>query len=314
MLERLLEPFYRLVDPAERIFWPSLVLSLVFPLVVMGARAGVAALQTGLLNGRLWSDPSARADMVLMLAKSLLFGVVRVPWLALTTSCALGLGLGLFRLFGPSPLERNNEWAVSLVFTLVLFIAWDASRFALHRLMHKSAVLWSFHQVHHSATVLTPLTLYRTHPIETLLYDLRGFAVTSLVTGMFLYLFPGRNQELQLLGVNAIGFVFNAAASNLRHSHVWLSFGRLERYVLSPAQHQVHHSAELHQQTSNFGTSLALWDRWCGTWAAATHQPKNYGLRRANHNPTNVTSMLVGPFLEMNRHRTDRSIWSRDAL
>ena len=43
-------------------------------------------------------------------------------------------------------------------------------------------------------------------------------------------------------GVEALGFWFNAATGNLRHSHVWLPFGpKLERWLLSPAQHQLHH-------------------------------------------------------------------------
>ena len=69
-----------------------------------------------------------------------------------------------------------------MLYTLVLFVAWDLSRFALHWALHRFETLWQFHQVHHSAEVLTPFTLYRSHPVESLLYGLRGVVVTGVVT------------------------------------------------------------------------------------------------------------------------------------
>ena len=40
------------------------------------------------------------------------------------------------------------------------------------------------------------------------------------------------------------GVLFNFAAANLRHSHIWISFGRFEKIFISPAQHQIHHSVK----------------------------------------------------------------------
>jgi len=50
------------------------------------------------------------------------------------------------------------------------------------------------------------------------------------------------------------------AGSNLRHSHIPLGFGSFERYIISPAQHQLHHSID--HGHGNLGAYLALWDRW----------------------------------------------------
>ena len=76
-----------------------------------------------------------------------------------------------------------------LLYTLTLFVAWDLSRYLLHRLLHGVPFLWELHKVHHSAEVLTPLTLYRSHPIESFLYRMRGVLVVSAVTGTFFYFF-----------------------------------------------------------------------------------------------------------------------------
>jgi sterol desaturase/sphingolipid hydroxylase (fatty acid hydroxylase superfamily) len=231
-----------------------------------------------------------------LFAKAIGGSVLRVPWLAATAAAALELALALHRSVGPAPELGWSPLAVTVVYTLVLFVAWDLSRFALHWAMHSSPRLWTFHQVHHSAEVLTPLTLYRTHPVETALYEARGLVTTALVTGVFLWLFRGTANEWQLFGVNALGFAFNFVGGNLRHSHVWLRFGRFERWLLSPAQHQLHHGREIAQQNANYGTWLAMWDRWLGTWRAAPREPiARYGLDGANHRPDSVVSVLVAP-------------------
>ena len=74
-------------------------------------------------------------------------------------------------------------WIIIAVgFSLVLFTVDDVSRFLLHRVMHKYEFLWKFHRVHHSATTLTPFTVFRTHPIESILYFFRGAPQGSLVS------------------------------------------------------------------------------------------------------------------------------------
>ena len=155
---------------------------------------------------------------------------------------------------------------MSGLFSVTLFVCWDLSRYLLHRLMHAVPALWALHQVHHSAEVLTPMTFYRTHPIESLLYQLRGVLVAGALTGVFFWLFQTNAQPWQLLGVSTFGFVFNLLGGNLRHSHVWLSYGPLERWLISPAQHQLHHADGCQR---NYGAWLAVWDRVGGTLTVA---------------------------------------------
>src|SRR5690606_8932304 len=118
-----------------------------------------------------------------------------------------------------------------------------------------------FHKVHHSAQVLTPFTVHRVHPVESLLFTLRGSLVTGVTTGVFFFLFRDRAVQYDILGANAVGIVFNATLANLRHSHVWISFGpALERVFISPAQHQLHHSLAASDYDRNYGSALAVWD------------------------------------------------------
>jgi Fe(3+) dicitrate transport protein len=296
ILAALRQPLQALVDPAERIFLPAVVAAIVFAIVVLGLRGGARALRDGLFARRIWTHASARADIVMMFAKALVLAFVRVPWLALTGAAALWVGLELHALHPMDGLEWDPT-AIAILYTVVLFVAWDASRFALHWLMHRFDALWAFHQVHHSAEVLTPLTLERVHPVESVLYEVRGLVTTAAVTGTFLYLFRGSAVELHLLGINALGFLFNVVGGNLRHSHVWIRFGVLERFVLSPAQHQMHHARDARGH-ANFGTWLAVWDRWLGTWRPAPREAVlAFGVDAPNHRPDSVLSMLVAPFV-----------------
>lgn len=299
VFEALSQPLRALVDPGERIYWLFLASSLAMPFLVIGLRRGARAVREGLLSRAIWAHASSRADITLLFVKALLGSVLRVPWIAATAGAAMWLGLSLHDWFGPASVPSWSSTTVTIVYGITLFVAWDLSRFLLHAAMHRIRVLWAFHEVHHSARVLTPLTLYRTHPVETLLYDLRGLVTTGTITGIFLYAFAGVAQPLELLGINALGFAFNLAGANLRHSHVWLRFGWLERWLISPAQHQLHHARAPRLQNSNYGTWLAVWDRWLGSWLAAPAvAPKTYGVDDGNHAHDRVLSILVGPFLD----------------
>jgi Fe(3+) dicitrate transport protein len=302
VLAALRQPLQAFLDPAERIYWLFLLTSVAMPWLLLGARAGTRALREGLWRRGIWGHASSRADITLLFAKAVIAAALRIPWLLATTGAALWVGLGLHAWLGPAEGPAWGPTTIAVVYSVVLFVAWDLSRFVLHVLMHRVRILWAFHQVHHSAEVLTPLTLYRTHPVENVLYDLRGLLTTAAITGAFLYVFRGTAVELQLLGINAIGCLFNAAGSNLRHSHVWLRFGVVERWLLSPAQHQLHHADDRVLQNSNYGTWLALWDRLLGSLRPAPLEPPTrYGLDEANHRPDSVGSMLVGPLLDAGR-------------
>jgi sterol desaturase/sphingolipid hydroxylase (fatty acid hydroxylase superfamily) len=127
-------------------------------------------------------------------------------------------------------------------------------------------VLWEFHKVHHSAEVLTPITAYRMHPVDDLLSGTLSGLLAGAMHGVFDHLFAGNAGIFAVMGVNAGVFAFYLAGYNLRHSHVWLAYpGWLSHFLISPAQHQVHHSLDPRHFDKNMGFIFACWD-----WAART--------------------------------------------
>jgi hypothetical protein len=150
--------------------------------------------------------------------------------------------------------------------TVASVLAMDLGLFLAHYLQHRVPVLWEFHKVHHSAQVLTPLTAYRMHPVDDVLAMSLSGLFAGVVLGTFNFLQPGNAGAATVLGLNAALFLYYASGYNLRHSHVWLSYGSvLSRVFISPAQHQIHHSKAPQHFDKNFGFIFAFWDVWFGS-------------------------------------------------
>ena len=144
---------------------------------------------------------------------------------------------------------------------ILLVLVMDFGFFISHYLMHKVPLLWEFHKVHHSAEVLTPVTVLRSHPVETLITFIVGSIFGAIVAGTYAAT-SGEDANLYtVFSVNVVTFAFYLFASSLRHSHIWLSYGKVLSHVfISPAQHQIHHSKDPKHWNKNFGYIFAIWD------------------------------------------------------
>lgn len=226
-----------------------------------------------------WFNRSCYTDYQWIIINQVLKILVIVPLLATSLTIALYVNRIFMAYFGTGDFLHWPYQYVVITFSLVLFIIEDFSRFFVHWLYHRIPFLWKFHSVHHSATVLTPLTLYRVHSIEYFLNNCRGVVVVGLVSGIFMYCFSGAIGFAEVFGVNLFNFIFNLAAANLRHSHIWISFGYLEHAFISPAQHQIHHSRDKRHFDKNFGSCLAIWDKIFQSWQTSTNnRVKRFGL------------------------------------
>jgi uncharacterized protein len=300
LVDALAAPAAALLDPSARVFLPFLVSAGVIATVAAAGRGLAAAgAWRRLLDRRVWWHRSARADYQLIFARAalraLLFGAA--TWSALAIA-ALVAGW-LRRHVGDSALvDRLSPVSAGAIFTLLAFLIEDGSRFALHLAMHRMPALWAFHKVHHSAEVMTPFTLYRTHPVEALLNEARGVVTIGAATGLCAWAFGPHLRAWQILGVDAIAFVWMLLGANLRHSHVWISFGpRWERLFLSPAQHQVHHSTAARHADRNYGTVLSIWDALAGTlYVTRERERLRFGL--PGEPSPGVVALLLQPFAE----------------
>ena len=78
------------------------------------------------------------------------------------------------------------------------------------------------------------------------------------------------------LGLHVIFWIGNLIG-NLRHWQVWLSYGeKLNYWLISPAHHQLHHSAEPRDWGVNRGFEIAVWDRLYGTLRVPQDKPEDF--------------------------------------
>ncbi len=282
-ISTLLEPLSYLLQGNKRIYWLFLLSAAL--LGVWHSRRyhpDADSLKQAIrisFSRKRWLNRSTAVDISLLFLNHSLRLLLVIPVLGSQLGLALWCNRSLYTLVG-DPLNISiNTTLLTALFTLCFFIADDLSRFVLHYAMHKLPWLWRYHRLHHSAEQLTPLTLYRFHPVEMALLSVRSVLVGGLVSGVFIYCFAGRIGSWDILGANAFGFLFNACAANLRHSHIPLSFGLLERWFISPAQHQLHHSRAREHRDINFGSALAVWDRALGCWRAGDNRQRiRFGL------------------------------------
>lgn len=219
-----------------------------------------------LFPNKIWSNPSIKTDLAFFIFNNLIKAVLILPNILAHTTFAYTVVLGLEYFNGLNDTILLSSSTLTMMYSLVYIIISDLSRFILHYYLHTSKSLWNIHKVHHSAPVLTPFSLYRIHTIEFLLYKIRSILIFGLISGSFFYFFRTSIEPMKILEVHAIIFLFNILGANLRHSHIPISYGRfLEHLLISPAQHQIHHSSDPKHINKNFGSIFAIWDWMAGT-------------------------------------------------
>lgn len=268
---RLQKLLFQFDEPTSRLYHVNILSSLALILVVLFILAHQQKTPLGtllrrwVLRRKYWWNHSTKQDYLIYFLNALFKSFLFVPLF----ECSFVISQMVIRLlvrFSDDEVLNipvNNGYL--LAFTLGVFVWDDFLRFFHHWLMHKVPFLWEFHKLHHSARVLTPVTLYRAHPVESIMAIFRNSLSLGTSTGIFIFLFGSSFSLWTLLGINGFGFLFNLVGANLRHSHIPLSFGPLERLLISPIQHQVHHSKDESHYDKNFGVSLAIWDAFFGT-------------------------------------------------
>lgn len=173
------------------------------------------------------------------------------------------------------------HWSAGLglaLLTAELFQYWE------HRLMHEWDALWRFHATHHSAPRLYFLNAARFHPLDIAIDTACGL-VPLVLLGC-----PGEIQSAFAL--------FTAVFGYLQHANLELRLGPLN-YLFSMAElHRWHHSRDLRQASTNYGSNLSVWDLAFGTffWPRDRRPPEDVGIPDLPAFPAGFWGQLASPF------------------
>ncbi|NKB99042.1 MAG: hypothetical protein GKR90_11205 [Pseudomonadales bacterium] len=165
---------------------------------------------------------------------------------------------------GAALITGQWHWLTYATFIIGYTLIADLSVYLIHRFHHRSDLFWPFHALHHSAEVMTPVTLFRKHPVWNLSAHSLAMTMTGIFQGLFVFIFFGNPGTEILFGLNTIYVLYNFFGANLRHSHVWLHWPKPFAYLfISPAMHQIHHDPT--RLKKNYGEVFAIWDWLFGT-------------------------------------------------
>lgn len=171
------------------------------------------------------------------------------------------------------------EWSV----WLFALIAWDFGFYWLHRLHHKYRLLWAVHVVHHQGEQFN------------LSLGVRNSWYSSLTSAPFFLL-------LALAGVPLSVFmavsVLHYTIQFFNHSGLIPRLAWLEKIMVTPHHHRVHHVKDGGFANRNFGGSFIFWDKLFGTFSESPQAPHRYGIggEAATENPLIDSNR---PFLRM---------------
>ncbi|MBL0310314.1 MAG: sterol desaturase family protein [Bacteroidetes bacterium] len=245
----------------------------------------------------IWFSKSASVDLLMMYLNSIIKILVIGPYLILGSYIAFFTNDYLLGYFGHASFSLGKVQTL-IFYTITLTVLEDFTTYIIHLLMHKVPFLWEFHKVHHSATKLIPLTQYRIHPIELIINNANSILIFGVSMGVFDYLSNHQVSKIMFLGVNVFGFLFMFFGANLRHSSVKLKYPNfLEKLLISPFQHQIHHSNNPSHYSKNLGSKFAVWDRIFGT-LILSKSVKNikFGLGEDDFNYNTFWKNIFNPF------------------
>ena len=157
------------------------------------------------------------------------------------------------------PLESPLSWFAA-------FVAYDFCYYLAHRAGHRVNILWASHVAHHQSEAYNLSTALRQ-------------TSTGFLT--FLFYLPmlalGVPAEL-MVAVGSLNLIYQFWV----HTQAIHRLGFLERILVTPANHRVHHASNPEYIDKNFGGVFILWDRLLGTYEDERADcPPRFGLPHA---------------------------------
>lgn len=222
---------------------------------------------------RLWAfRADAAYDNADAFCSIALFFVANILHLAVVFFIPLALYVTLFDNF------RLVD-GLSLWLALPLaFVVHEFAYYADHRLAHRVGLLWAFHSIHHSSNEFNHSTAART-------FFLDGQAKGVLAV------------PAALLGVDPVTYIAVSVLKDLfgvwNHASYVPRLPLLDRLLMTPMMHKVHHATQPQYIDRNFSQVTLLFDRLFGSLAPVGEDPQP-GLVKPVYDNNPLTAQFAG--------------------
>ena len=158
-----------------------------------------------------------------------------------------------------------------------------------HRIEHKVPVLWAFHRLHHSDEHMNTSTWARDHFLQNAWRAFFSVFTLGLIVDL----------DLTEAGKAALySNMFLAGLSLFYHSAIRARLPWLDRILVTPQVHRIHHSVDPEHYNKNFADALPIFDIVFGTY----HRPGKEefpatGLGQTFPAPRSIWSAQFGPLV-----------------
>lgn len=212
-----------------------------------------------------WRNPGLGTDAAYFLLHTFLGVYFRIPIMILIvfvlSRTMTTAEINDYFANGRGPLSTLPFWGQVVVYLLLS----DFLLYWIHRIFHRSSLMWPFHAIHHSAKQVDWTTAVRFHPVNVMLQQ---SAVMGLMIGL------GIKPE-----VIALVAPFDACIAVWQHSNTKWTLGPLKYVIATPVFHRWHHTHPDKGGDMNFAPTFAFWDYLFGTFYMPEGKlPQNFGV------------------------------------
>jgi alkylglycerol monooxygenase len=173
---------------------------------------------------------------------------------------ALGIYTAAYENWRLTTLPISSVWV-----WIGALLAYDFCYYWAHRMGHEVGVLWAAHVVHHSSEFYNLSTALRQ-------------SSSGWIFGWLFYL-PMALAGVPPLVLAVVGLI-DLLYQYWVHTEMVGRLGWLDRVLVTPSNHRVHHGQNDYCIDKNYGGILILWDRLFGTFADERDDEKIiYGVR-----------------------------------
>lgn len=161
--------------------------------------------------------------------------------------------------------DIGTEWFVYLI----AFIGIDFAGYWNHRLSHQVNYFWNVHVIHHSSEEFNLACALR-QSISAIFGTLVIFLIPTAILGV----------PPEIITVVAPLHLF---AQYWYHTRLINKMGFLEKIIVTPSHHRVHHAINDQYLDKNMGQIFIIWDKLFGTFQEELEDvPPVYGVKKAS--------------------------------
>ncbi|CAL1517962.1 sterol desaturase family protein [Chitinophaga sp. MM2321] len=191
---------------------------------------------------------------------------------------AVAFCIGFFEKYAPIKTTFTWYWFI------YGYVVWEFSHFIYHYLGHKVRLFWCLHSTHHAPKAMNLSVTYTHFFLEAPYADVIRTTICILA---------GINPPLLFL----IMFIDGTWGAFIHVGENLIKDGRLgflNRILLTPSHHRVHHAKNPLYMDTNFCNLLNIWDKVFGTFQYEKKELEiEYGISR-EMNPGNLWDVYFG--------------------